>query len=123
MKRKLIDFYEKERLTEEQRTTLGKLGILKDKAEITVLDLLSEIPKTFLNTDIEVMGKPAEANLKISFNECGGMVLYVTRMPDDTNVLFSPVYFELTPTGETVQFIDALFTLFVHLSVAGKLKQ
>lgn len=123
MKRKLIDFYEKERLTEEQRTTLGKLGILKDKEEITVLDLLSEIPKTFLNTDMEVMGEPVKFNLRITFNEVGGMVSYAASMPDDTNVLFSPVYFGLTPTGETVQFIDALFTLFVHLSVAGKLKQ
>lgn len=123
MKRKLIDFYEKERLTEEQRTTLGKLGILKGKEEITVLDLLSEIPKTFLNTDIEVMGKPVNFNLRITFNEVGGMVSYAAGMPDDNNLLFSPVYFGLTPTGETVQFIDALFTLFVHLSVAGKLKQ
>lgn len=118
---KLIDFYEKKRLTEEERNRLGKLGILTDKEEITVLDLLGELPKTIPSTDFVDQGRPLEYNLGIRFNQSGGMIAYHMRLPDGDGVLFSPLYFGLTPTGETVQFIDALFTEIIQLAAAGKI--
>lgn len=118
---KLIDFYEKDRLTEEERNSLGKLGILTDKEEITVLDLLSELPKTIPSTDFVDQGRPLEYSFEIRFSNSGGMIGYHLPLPDSDGVLFSPLYFGLTPIGETVQFIDALFMEIIQLAAAGKM--